>query len=165
MQQRRMKVQQTTRRGFTTSFIDIEDYIRSFDGTCVLPIYAWIEEFEETAAELAERSNINYNSLMQYIIDGINGSDIVRKKDTGSKYNVMRPSIFRQLRRASPDSTLAESNFYLSNFVHKRKHYLIKTIGNTDFLVTIGEENFALTFHVVPDDCMDIKVVQGLANF
>ena len=43
-------VQQTTRRGFTMIFRDIEDSIRSFDETNVLPIRAWIEEFEDTAA-------------------------------------------------------------------------------------------------------------------
>ena len=43
-------VQQTTRRDFTMSFRDIEDSIRSFDGISVLPIRAWIEQFEEIAA-------------------------------------------------------------------------------------------------------------------
>ena len=38
---------------------------------------------------------------------------------------------------------------------------MIKPIGNTDFLVTIGEEDFEITFHIVPDDCMHVSVVLG----
>ena len=42
---------------------------------------------------------------------------------------------------------------------------MIKPIGNTDFLITISEEDFDLTFHVVPDDCMDVSVVLGKPLF
>ena len=38
---------------------------------------------------------------------------------------------------------------------------MIKPIANTDFLVTIGGEDFDLTFHVVSGHCMDVSVVLG----
>ena len=43
-------VQQTTKRGFTISFRDIKETIRSFDGTNVLPIRVWIEKFGKSEA-------------------------------------------------------------------------------------------------------------------
>ena len=81
--------------------------------------------------------------------------------DTGSKLNVMRKPIFSELEKSSPDCTLTKSNFYLSGFGHNRGDNLIKPIGNTDFLVTIGEQDFDLKFHVVPDDCMDVSAMFG----
>ena len=38
--------------------------------------------------------------------------------DTGSKFNVIQKSIFREFEKSSPDCTLTKSNFYLSGFDH-----------------------------------------------
>lgn len=78
--------------------------------------------------------------------------------DTGSKFNVMTEKTFNELKNSS---NLAESNFYLSGFGKNRGENRIRPIGNAEFLVAIDDDQFNLTFHVVPDDCIDINVVLG----
>ncbi|XP_037929192.1 uncharacterized protein LOC119663653 [Teleopsis dalmanni] len=85
---------------FAMNFRDIEDSIRPFDGTNIISVERWIEEFEEQAAlmcwdgfqklvfakkslrgiaklfilserDIASRGNIEDEALIQYIIDGI----------------------------------------------------------------------------------------------
>lgn len=81
--------------------------------------------------------------------------------DTGSIYNAMNKSTLGVLTQSSLDYALMESNFCLSGFGPNRSNDKIKPIGNINFAIYINDNKFELTFHVVPDDCINVNIVLG----
>ncbi|XP_065355311.1 uncharacterized protein LOC135949685 [Calliphora vicina] len=77
--------------------------------------------------------------------------------DTGSKFNVVSNDVYERLK--SPK--LGKSDFYLVGFGNQGNQNKIKPIGNFEQNINIDDDEYILTFHVVPTDSIDVDVILG----
>ena len=77
--------------------------------------------------------------------------------DTGSKFNIVSETIFNRLGKPR----LLKSNFYLVGFGINANANKVKPLGNFNFDIQIDNEQYDLTFHVVPNSSIDVEVILG----
>lgn len=95
--------------------------------------------------------------------------DIMRKKvkfgelefnslfDTGSRFNIVSETVYNRLGKPK----LLKSNFHLVGFGKNANENKVKPLGNFSGEVKIDNEQYNLTFHVVPSSTIDVEVILG----
>ncbi|XP_041565933.1 uncharacterized protein LOC121467743 [Drosophila elegans] len=110
-----------------------------------------VEESKPNARVLSEHSDMTSKAV------SIQNQNCVALFDTGSKFNILREDLYKQL--ALP--RLKECSVYLIGFGKDRNANKIKPIGQCKQAVSIDNSVYDLNFFIVPCDCMDTRLIIG----